>query len=529
MIRTFLSTLLFCASFLVSGQQLYEFQIKNHLDDSRYNRLMYNIDFNEEHTSISSVSSKSLVEVQRLKRKTKYWFGRKAFNENLVRISGDGYTLGIDPVVNFQLGRDFENNENKYVNSRGFLIQGKLGKGFSFYSTFIENQAILPSYIDNYVDQHLVVPGQGYSRDFGNGGRDYSVAGGEISYSPNKMFNFTLGQGTNFFGEGYRSMLLSDVAYNYPFFRIQTEFWKIKYVNLWGQLRDVRDEISPGNVFAKKYISSHYLSYNISDRWNLSFFETIILADTNQQRGLDPAFLNPIIFYRPVEFSIGSGSGNALLGFASSYKIADGFQAYGQFVLDEFTFSEFFANTGYWANKYGLQIGLKHYNTLGVKGLFTRLEFNHAPHYTYSHKVILANYGHYGQPLAHPWGANFNETLLHVLYTRDRWEIEARLHIGQIGLDTANSNWGSNIYLSYDTREADYGNTNAQGVRGNLMFLFLRAAWVVNPASNLKIEAGIQYRNLSTSQPATSPVASGSSNYVFFGLRTDLYNRYYDF
>ena len=150
------------------------------------------------------------------------------------------------------------------------------------------------------------------------------MASGELTYTPDNIFSITLGQGRNFFGEGYRSMMLSDAAFNYPFLRIETTFWKVKYTNLWAQLYDVRPEaqLSTNGGYAKKYLSSHYLSINLTTRWNLSFFEAIVVGDTAQQEGVDISFFNPIIFYRPVEFAVGSQSGNALLGLGTSYKLS---------------------------------------------------------------------------------------------------------------------------------------------------------------------------------------------------------------
>ncbi len=457
----------------------------------------------------------------------KKWLWRKAFQEHLIDVKGRNYWFTADPVVNFQLGAE---GDLMFVNTRGFNLEGRLGTKFTFSSSFLENQAIFPTYISDYITYRDVVPGQGYQRDFGDSGFDYGIASGEFTYTPDEIFSVTIGQGRNFFGEGYRSMFLSDGAFNYPFLRVETTFWKIKYTNLWAQLYDVRTQaqVATNGSHAKKYLSSHYLSINVSPRWNLSFFEAIIIGDTAQQNGIDASFFNPIIFYRPVEFATGSRSGNAHIGMASSYKLADGLQAYGQFLLDEFTLDAVTDGSGSWVNKFAWQLGLKQYNSFGVDGLFSRLEYNGARPYTYSHKNVITNYGHYGQPLAHPWGANFHEGIVQIVYQRKRWEMEARFHYGKMGLDTAGSDWGSDIYQSYVNRELDEGNKVAQGVNGNYTYLLLRLGWLVNPATGLKVEAGARIRNLSAAG-VTLPFSSGSSQYFFVGLRTEFFNTYYDF
>lgn len=460
------------------------------------------------------------------------WFLRKAFNEHLVEINTPDFALTIDPLVHFQGGLEMVGSDDLYwVNTRGFNIEGRIGSNFTFRSFYLENQAYFPEYVRSFVQQRDVVPGQGVGRVFGDkGAYDYGVPGGEITYTPNKFFNFTLGQGTNFFGEGYRSMLLSDAPFTYPFFRSSTKFWKIEYVNLWAQLYDVRASASPlPNVHAKKFLSSHLLSINLNSRLNISFFESIVIGDTLQQRGLDVSFFNPVIFYRPVEFAVGSSQGNALLGAMASYKLLDGVQAYGQFVLDEFNLASLRASDGSWVNKFAWQLGVKQYNALGLQGLFTRLEWNAARPYTYSHRVPITNYAHYGQPLAHPWGANFNEVLLQAVYQHKRLELELQLNYGKIGLDSNNSNWGNDVYRSYTTREQDLGNNIGQGVSGNLLIAKVRAAYLLNPNSGLKAEVGYQYRNLTSDVATASPQRSGEYGWFFIGLRTSFLNRYYDF
>lgn len=520
--------------FLGNSQNL--FSAKNHRLEAIENKGLYTTD-SSYHTSInlnspvlnSRIRKARLANIQSKKIGYSSWFGRKAFDESLAVFKGENFEIRIDPLVNLQLGSETESDGLKYMNTRGFSIQGSLGDKITFSSSFIENQAVFPTYINDFANQWQVAPQLGFVRIFGENGHDFSRASGEVNYRPNSIFTLTAGQGTNFFGEGYRSMLLSDAAYNYPFLRIQTQFGRVKYVNLWAQMSDVRKDQRRSLIFPKKYFASHYLSIDITKRWNLSFFEAIVLSDTLQQRKMDVSFFNPIIFYRPVEFAIGSAAGNALLGIATSYKIKSGYQVYSQFVLDEFTSSEFFAQKGYWGNKFGFQLGFKAFDLFGIEGLFTRMEFNTATPYTYSHLVSLGNYAHYSQSLAHPWGANFREYLLHFQYNHKRWEFEFRYHFGLMGLDIEDSNWGSNIYLPYNTREQDYNNSIGQGNPAYLNYLALRVSWLVNPESNLKVELGTRIRSLESKVSYTSPISVGSSTYIYFGLRTELFNEYYDF
>lgn len=181
------------------------------------------------------------------------------------------------------------------------------------------------------------------------------------SWDPGKYFNFTLGRGKHFIGEGHRSLFLSDEASAYPYLRITTSVWRAKYVNLFTMMNDIRGAQGDPSRFQRKYASMHYLSVNASRRINLALFEAIVWSqgDSLYPRGFDVNYLNPIIFYRPVEFAHGSPD-NALLGFSASVKAGHHTLFYAQVMLDEFLLREVRAGDGWYANKQALQAGWSH-------------------------------------------------------------------------------------------------------------------------------------------------------------------------
>ena len=66
----------------------------------------------------------------------KNWFVRKLFFERFISLNQEDVKLTIDPVVNIQLGRQDLGTEKVYRNSRGFLVNGKLGEKIFFYFIF---------------------------------------------------------------------------------------------------------------------------------------------------------------------------------------------------------------------------------------------------------------------------------------------------------------------------------------------------------------------------------------------------------
>lgn len=450
-------------------------------------------------------------------------------NDHLVHVDTGDFELTIDPLFNFEIGRDIQNDDKAYVNTRGILVTGSIGKNFSFFSSFYENQAVFISYIDEYIDTNKVVPGQGESKPFKARGHDYSMASGYISYSPSRYFNFQFGHGKNFIGDGYRSLLLSDNAFNYPFLKITTTIWKIKYVNLFAQFQDIRvlNASVLGRGYPKKFGSFHYLSWNVSKRFQLGLFESIIWqgSDSTHNRGFDFNYLNPVIFYRSVEFSLGSPD-NALIGLNGKFKVTDKFYVFGQFILDDFKLSEFRKEKSSYHQKYGFQLGMKMMDLLKIPRLSLHSEFNYVMPYTYAHRLSAQNYGHYNQALAHPLGANFKESVSFLSYQYRRFFIETKFLYAIYGADSLGKNFGKNIYApEYDlmTSPLSSDNTVGQGVKTNLIHAGVKLAYIVNPKLNMRIEVNYVHRHES------SALQSRKTDFISLGIKTALNNFYYDF
>ncbi len=472
-----------------------------------------------------------------LKSKTS-WFGRKLWNEHLVTIKGKDYWLTLDAGVDLQAGKDFDANIDTYNNTRLVYTQGSIGKQIGFFGVIYESQGRFADYFNRYAESirpdggnPAIIPGRGIAKEFKSDSYDYPIATGHISYTPSKYFNIQLGHGKTFLGDGYRSLFISDNASPYPFFKINTTFWKLKYTNTWMSLRDVRPEVTEDGSFRTKYMANHYLSYNITKRLNIGLFESVLWQNDNN-RGFDVNYLNPIIFYRAIEFSTGSRGGNALIGISAKYKVNDRINAYGQFIIDEFSTSDVFGGKGSYKNKTGYQLGLKYYDAFGLKNLYLQTEYNRVRPYTYSHNTVVLNYGHNNQSMAHTLGANFSEFITIARYQRGRIYGDAKFIIAKRGFEfnTAEDSffYGGNIYGNEDDRVSDNGNDLAEGNTTNFFHTEVQAGYVINPATNLKIYGSFIFRSFDP-EIDTETVFKTQTTWVNFGIRTDLFNWYYDF
>ena len=491
------------------------------------------------HTSVKPYLAKDLYRdtpfdslnnvVLRDNKFNKTWLGRKLYKEHLLQVEEDDVKIYLDPAFELSGGRDMaaDSNNNFMMNTRGVYVQGSVGKGFSFNATFYENLGHFNGYLDSIVRDKGIVPGQGRIKTTtGSKNFDYAFATGTISYQLKKHFTFQFGNDRNFIGDGYRTLLLSDNTYPYPFFKIIADLWKIRYVAIFSVMQDLElKKINDDKAYRRKYASFHYLDVNIGKHVTVGLFEAVIWKSDSitGHRGFDINYANPFIFFRPVEYGIGSPD-NVLLGFNVKVKLNSNNNIYAQAMLDEFLLDEVTSGNGWWANKQGLMAGFKSYNVFGIRNLHVQSEFSYVRPYTYAHREPLGNYGHYRQPLAHPLGANFWESVNFVYYKYKKLDVKARLSYAITGYDYDSLNYGQNIFKSYDVkRPYEFGNEVGQGLKTSITISQLTLAYIINPSYNMKFFIDVMARMAENDQSTQKTFT------VQAGICTNLFNRYYDY
>jgi hypothetical protein len=325
-----------------------------------------------------------------------------------------------------------------------------------------------PAHVQDYMNAWGVRPGFGEIQRQGDLST-FFMPTGYLSYSPSEHFNVQAGHDKLFIGNGYRSLLLSDNASPYSFLKLDTRFWKVRYVNIFANFKDIRSNTESAN----KLGTFHYLSLNVGKRFTVGLFESIIwqARDSSGVRGFEPN-------YKP---------------------------------------------TGWWANKQGFQVGLKGWSPFGLKNLYYQTEFNWVRPFTYTHVTVEQNHGHYNQPLAHPRGANFMESVNILRFRKNNWLLEAKFIYSRFGLDTNAVSYGGNIFRSYLDRAGEYDHEMYQGLDTELFLWQVRAEYVLNAFWDLRIIGGFNTRL------ETSALHRKEDIYVFFGISTDLSRPFDDF
>ncbi len=411
----------------------------------------------------------------------KYFYKTPA---NLWELDTKNFSLRVNPILNFNLGKDRNDDELVFKNQRGVEIRGSIDNRVHFYTNILETQSRFPDYGTDWVEKHKAVPGAGFYKSYESlvfkikNGYDYLNAQGLISFNATPHIGIQFGHGNNFIGDGMRSVFLSDFTNNYFFLKLNTKVWKFQYQNIFAELNNIASQKTGDNLLQKKFIALHHLSYNVTPNLNFGIFESVI-ASRKQQFELQ--YLNPIIFYRSVEHSLGSPD-NVNVGANFKWNIAKKCQVYGQLLLDEFYFKEIIsASEGWWANKYGGQIGIKYPNALGIDHLDLQLEYNKIRPFTYTHGDSTNSYTHAGQPLAHPLGANFKEIMLRARYQPlSKLVFDARLMSATQGESSATQDWGEDPTIPYTNRGLkDYGYFTGEGVQAKILLMSLDVSYQI--------------------------------------------------
>lgn len=443
---------------------------------------------------------------------------------NLVEVDQKDFFLTVNPVFQFRIAKEKDNSARVFQNTKGITLRGLIAGRIGFSAYLTDNQERGPRFVQQRIDSFTAVPGAGFYKYFKTTATDYFDGRGSINFNATRYLDIQFGYDKNFIGNGYRSLFLSDYGNSYLFLKVNTKIWRFNYMNQFMELTPVYTKGTGDHLLDKKYAAIHHLSFNATPWLNLGLFEAVVFGRKNH---FDFTYLNPVMFLRIAEQQNGSAD-NALAGFDFKANLAKTIQVYGQFLLDEFFLKEIRARNGWWANKYGLQLGAKYIDAFQINNLDLQAELNLVRPFTYSHSDSVSNYSHFNQPLAHPLGANFLEwTGIARFQPAARWLLSARLSYWKQGADEVgtNNNFGSNIFKLNGSRSAgDYGYQIGSGIatKGLNSELLVQFEW----KENLFLELTALYRK--QSKPAGLQVAPDATLFSA-GVRMNMFRRSYDY
>lgn len=438
------------------------------------------------------------------------WFTQKLFKDNLIILDKPDIYFTIDPIFNFSTGKDFSDTTNNtmYQNTRGLMIKGYFGKKVSFYTSFLENQARFPDYVSTFVNNNDVVPGSGRVKNIESGAYDYSMATAYITWNATRFMRIKLGTDKDFLGNGYRSILLSDNAFNYP--HLKFDFWfakrKFKYTLNYALLQDLtrlpKGE-TPESLFERKVAIFHYLSYKPLTNLEFGVFNGVImpLDPFGESTSFYVNYFMPIIFWNSIT---NSGSFVQKVGFNFSWFFKKNWNFYFQ------------ADYGLNDQPSGFMAGIKIWD-LFTRNLNFTIEYSKVAAGQY-YVIQLQTYNHYNQSLAHALGSGFDEVFFQTDYTVKRFSFILKYFYADRRLADAGY-WGFLDATDTDPEFGDaFGDQTVSSQQINFEFQYL-----FNQKTNMNIALGYTGRTSGMNN------IFGKTNYFYIAFRTSLRNVYTDF
>jgi len=422
----------------------------------------------------------------------------------LVEPKTEKFSLRIDPLLNLETGKDLSDSSNTtlFNNTRGLIASGFIGDKVYFESIISENQSVFPVYISDAAITSSIVPGQGRWKPYKTTGYDYAFSSGFVSIQATKNLNIQVGHGKQKIGNGYRSLLLSDNAFNYPYVRFTHQWFKgkVQYTNIYSvfmNLTSASKVVNPNTerLFQKKAASFQYLSWNTTDFLNIGFFQGLIwqAGDDRNQQHLSWQYFNPIIYTNLFAYGL-DNKNNILTGLDAKLKLNNSLNVYGQLMLDDLN-----------GTAWGYQAGVNYFNAFGIPNLFLQLEYNQVGKDSYNTTNAGGSdqsYSHYNQNLAFTPGHG-QEFVFIADYKKKRVFANLRYNYQSVPLTSAVSDYYSYVNI-----------VNA------------RIGYLINPSYNLNIYLGMLYR---TQNFSTFSLPNTETNYIYIGFKTSIYNLYYDF
>lgn len=500
---------------IVSNAQQKYFFLNNQLDYRIQNEVR-SVD-NGAHLSMRPYleSDKHLNRVHKVfidSSKQYYWITEKLNRDHLLHFSDTNFFISADALFDFQWGNDYRDTTRlRLVNTRGAIIQGDLGKTISFATSFYENQVKGPKYWDR-VTSRGIFPGSGRYKRSG-AAYDFAFSNAYVSFTPNEKLNIIAGHDKVFVGNGYRSMLISDNAFNYPFIKATHSFFndKVRY-SFWlarlSTLERIPIASTPEAYFKPKAAAFNYITIKPNNRLEIGLFESAIYSIYKDSVGTTPMHYSAYIPVYGAKTIINglNNQNNAMLGLNVFYKLSNSIQLYGQLAVDDIKTS-----------KTGHQLGAKYFSAFGVDGLYLQLEYNKAKENLYASDFVRQSYSHYGQELAHPHGAWFDEVLAIAHYQNKKFFMQGKI-ISAFQKQMGSAYYGADVFAPIMTNpQPEFSHINTLNIQD------LQIGYRYNVKTNMYFSFGIMNRVYATHDTFNNTV------FIYAGFRTNLNNHYFDF
>ena len=350
---------------------------------------------------------------------------------------------------------------------------------------------------------------------------------GAVSWAVSPSIAIRVGQESHHWGQGGRSLFLDRHMAPALGARLWLDAGIVQYTHML-----LRTKHLEGDTLQRGWMAAQWAEVSLGGGWSGALFGTVKWSadhDVAFQGRVEPHYLIPFGAFRPREYILGS-TDNALVGaqLACQTRLRRGqwFKGYSQVLLDEFKASELFGGESWWANKWGVLVGV---SSTSNSGKFAWMaEASAVRPWTYTHKTQPNSYSHLHQPLGHPAGGNFVEGRLWARMTLlDDWTLRMALLRRAQGRSEGSDEGllsfaaGEMPWRPYTERTEDYGQAWLQGTRTDVFRLELDLAYPVGERYDLPgMEAFVRaWVRLEDQEPPGAWQDPWNANRIELGIR----------
>lgn len=338
--------------------------------------------------------------------------------KNLLEIKREDFTLIGDILVYLDNSLSdidsLSSTDKVHRYTTGVQLRGSLGKNIGY---FIDARNTKEWGSRTYpIGRDITAPGLGWINNFGS----YQYHDETTAYITAKasLLEFEIGKNHNQWGSG---LLLSNNATSYDYIKIKTKIWKLTFSHLFANLVqfpriiELDSNESPGGKkkYAKKYLTAHRLEINLGRGINVGVHESVVYG----QRGVELAYLNPVMFLRSAEHYLGDQD-NALMGLDLSLKVRNGLKLYFEFLMDDVFIKKL--GTDWWGNKFGYDTYVYWADPIGLQNVSLRLEYTKIKPFVYTHRFAINEYKHYNTSLGSALPPNTEQIYFSMNYRQSR-------------------------------------------------------------------------------------------------------------
>lgn len=329
----------------------------------------------------------------------------------------ENVNLYAEMIGHFNYGHRVEpSTTNAELYDVGVRFRGTVADHLGYNLTFIKGGVSGTRDFSRIVDPRL-----NYSFKFNENIENimnYDYTEGYLQYYTSPVDDmdllFQIGREKMTMGYGYNSKLtMSGNHPTFDFLKFKFSYGILDFTSIHGSTVGEFSDILEERY--NKYFAINRFKFSFENVGDFGIGEIIVYSG----RGLELAYVNPLLFYKFAEMSL-QDRDNGLVFLDFKTNAIKNIEFHGTFFLDENLIGHL-QNLSRYSNKTAYQLGGMWYEVFGLSDLSFFAEYTKIRPYVYSHRTEADSYTSYGQIVGHKIGPNSDEIFLKTAYNINEW------------------------------------------------------------------------------------------------------------